>query len=135
MMVDITRGIRSLSKKRYTAKIASLFIIAILLFSSLYMIASIFSTPSNKQQPSGDQTHITLNLQQTKDYTYEGITYKFKYTQGTERNLLQVSANGQTPINYPAVSGTTYELSTSLYVTIDSVNEQTIGIHITPKGR
>jgi hypothetical protein len=130
-MIHLTRGIQSIFKKRYFVKTASIAIIAILLVSSLYVVGSIFSTPSDQHQHLEDGTTLTLALQQTKDYTYKGVTYKFKYIQGSESNLLQVSTGGQTSINYPAIPGITYEIF-NLKVTIHTANEQTLIILITP---
>jgi hypothetical protein len=128
-MVHLIRGIRSIFKKRHTLKIASFAIIAILLFSSLYVLGSLFTTPSD--QSSGNGTTMTLAMHQSKDYTHGDVMYEFKYAPGSERNLLQVYTNKQTPINYPAVPGTTYEL-TNIKFTIQTANEQTLTIHITP---
>ncbi|MCL2291621.1 MAG: hypothetical protein FWC30_00920 [Candidatus Bathyarchaeota archaeon] len=129
-MTNLTRNIHTLFKKRNTTKIASFTIIAILLFSSLFAIGSIFTTPTDQQQKSKDTTTLTIPLKQSKNYTHKGITYELKYIQNDERNLIEIS-NGQTPITYPAVAGTTYEIF-NLIISIDKANEQNITLQITP---
>ena len=127
-MAHLTRRIRSLIRKRNSTKIMAIAIISILFFSSLYLAGSIFLRPPNQQPPTSENVDtLNIALNQTRDYTYKGTTYEFKYLPGKQ---LQVSTNGKTPVIYAANTGVTYSLF-NLKVTIYSANENQLIAYIT----
>ncbi|MDR2700791.1 MAG: hypothetical protein LBC12_08405 [Nitrososphaerota archaeon] len=129
-MDSIIREIQLTQKNINTNKMF-IFITIVIVFSlALYIGTLSLSTPTKQPQTSENYTVLTFVLYQSTSYTYDDVTYEFKYVPGVQTNLLQVLSKEQFT-NYPAISGATYT-PFNLTVTIYSANENMIVLHITP---
>jgi len=129
-MVSFVQGVQASAKGVYVKKVM-IFVIAVgLFFSALYVTQILLSAPSDQPKPSeNDNTILTLALYQPLYYTNGDATYEFRYVSGGQRNLLQVTLEGES-VSYAAIPGSTPN-PFDLKVTIYSATEKMLVLHIT----